>query len=59
LQHRSFALWHRQVVRRLGLRRDAAGCYAAAFLNGLAWNALNITIVVSLLIRARPRLALA
>jgi hypothetical protein len=32
---------------------DATGSYAAAFLNGLAWNALNITIMVSLLIRAR------
>jgi hypothetical protein len=53
LQHRPFARWRRQVVPR----RD--GFYAAAFLNGLAWNALNITIMVSLLIRARQRLALA
>jgi MFS family permease len=42
-----------------GVIFDATGSYAAAFLNGLAWNALNITIVVSLLIRARRRLALA
>jgi MFS family permease len=42
-----------------GVIFDATGSYAAAFLNGLAWNALNITIVVSLLIRARQRLALA
>src|SRR6266436_4526180 len=42
-----------------GVIFDATGSYAAAFLNGLAWQALNITIVVSLLIRARQRLALA
>jgi MFS family permease len=42
-----------------GVIFDATGSYAAAFLNGLGWNALNITIVVSLLIRARQRLALA
>jgi MFS family permease len=36
-----------------GVIFDATGSYAAAFLNGLAWNALNITIMVSLLIRAR------
>jgi MFS family permease len=42
-----------------GVIFDATGSYAAAFLNGLAWNALNITIMVSLLIRARQRLAMA
>jgi MFS family permease len=42
-----------------GVIFDATGSYAAAFLNGLGWNALNITIMVSLLIRARSRLALA
>ncbi len=42
-----------------GVIFDATGSYAAAFVNGLAWNALNIAIVVSLLIRARRRLALA
>src|SRR5258707_5835847 len=42
-----------------GVIFDATGSYAAAFLNGLGWNALNITIMVSLLIRARQRLALA
>jgi MFS family permease len=36
-----------------GVIFDATGSYAAAFLNGLAWNAVNITIVVSLLLRAR------
>jgi MFS family permease len=42
-----------------GVIFDATGSYAAAFLNGLAWNALNITIMVGMLIRARSRLALA
>jgi MFS family permease len=42
-----------------GVIFDATGSYAAAFLNGLGWNALNITIMVSLLIRARQRLAQA
>ena len=38
---------------------DATGSYAAAFVNGLGWNALNITIMVALLLRARSRLAMA
>jgi MFS family permease len=42
-----------------GVIFDATGSYGAAFLNGLAWNALNITIMVGLLIRARQRFALA
>ncbi len=42
-----------------GVIFDATGSYAAAFINGLGWNALNITIMVSLLIRARQRLAMA
>jgi MFS family permease len=42
-----------------GVIFDASGSYAAAFLNGLAWNALNIAIIAGLLIRARSRLALA
>ncbi len=42
-----------------GVIFDATGSYAAAFANGLAWNALNITIMLSLLIRARQRLAMA
>jgi MFS family permease len=42
-----------------GVIFDSTGSYAAAFLNGLAWNALNVTIMVALLIRARQRLALA
>src|SRR3978361_682253 len=36
-----------------GVIFDATGSYAAAFLNGVAWNLVNITIMVSLLIRAR------
>jgi MFS family permease len=39
-----------------GVIFDATGSYAAAFVNGLAWNALNITIVVGLLLLARQRL---
>jgi MFS family permease len=42
-----------------GVIFDATGSYAAAFVNGLGWNALNITIMVGLLIRARQRLAMA
>jgi MFS family permease len=42
-----------------GVIFDATGSYAAAFLNGLGWNALNITIVVGLLLRARSRLVMA
>jgi MFS family permease len=42
-----------------GVIFDATGSYAAAFLNGLGWNALNITIMVMLLLRARQRLVLA
>jgi MFS family permease len=38
-----------------GVIFDATGSYSAAFLNGLAWNALNITIVVGLLVLARQR----
>ena len=37
----------------------ATGSYAAAFVNGLGWNALNITTMVALLLRARQRLAMA
>jgi MFS family permease len=41
-----------------GVIFDATGSYGAAFLNGLAWNAVNITIMLSLLWRARQRLAM-
>jgi MFS family permease len=42
-----------------GVIFDSTGSYAAAFANGLGWNALNITIVLTLLIRSRSRLAMA
>jgi hypothetical protein len=42
-----------------GIIFDAAGSYAAAFVNGLGWNALNVTIMAALLLRARSRLGLA
>jgi MFS family permease len=42
-----------------GVIFDATGSYAAAFLNGLLWNALNATIMVALLIRSRQQLAMA
>jgi hypothetical protein len=42
-----------------GVIFDASGSYGAAFLSGLAWNALNITIMAALLIRARWRPELA
>jgi MFS family permease len=42
-----------------GVIFDATGSYAAAFTNGVAWNAVNIVIITALLIRARSRLALA
>jgi MFS family permease len=32
---------------------DLTGSYRAAFVNGLAWNLLNLAIVVWLLVRAR------
>jgi MFS family permease len=42
-----------------GVIFDATGSYSAAFANGLAWNAVNMTIVVGLLVRSRARVALA
>jgi MFS family permease len=42
-----------------GVIFDATGSYAAAFLNGLGWNALNVAIMALLLLRARQRLVLA
>jgi hypothetical protein len=38
-----------------GVIFDATGSYAAAFLNGLVWNAINVTIILALLLRARSR----
>ena len=40
-----------------GVIFDATGSYAAAFLNGVAWNAANVVIVATLLLRGRARLA--
>ena len=42
-----------------GLIFDATGSYRAAFLNGVAWNALNIGIALMLLMRSRRRPAFA
>ena len=38
---------------------DATGSYQAAFVNGIAWNAVNATIVLWLLYRRRSRVAFA
>jgi len=42
-----------------GVIFDSTGSYAAAFVNGLAWNALNVAIALGLLLRSRQRLVLA
>ncbi|UGY12182.1 MFS transporter [Bradyrhizobium septentrionale] len=42
-----------------GVIFDATGSYAAAFANGLAWNLLNVSIILLLLMRARQRVAIA
>ena len=42
-----------------GLVFDLTGSYRAAFLNGLAWNLVNVAIMVWLLQRTRRRLAYA
>jgi MFS family permease len=42
-----------------GVIFDATGSYAAAFANGLAWNGLNMAIMLALLFRSQGRLALA
>jgi len=38
-----------------GVIFDVTGSYAAAFANGLAWNVVNMVIVLSLLLRARSQ----
>jgi MFS family permease len=38
-----------------GVIFDVTGSYAAAFLNGVAWNAANVAIVATLLLRVRRR----
>ncbi|WP_375776416.1 MFS transporter [Bradyrhizobium sp. ma5] len=42
-----------------GVIFDATGSYAAAFANGLAWNLLNVSIILLLMMRSRQRLAIA
>ena len=42
-----------------GVIFDLTGSYRAAFLNGLGWNLVNVSIVGLLLIRSRQRRALA
>lgn len=42
-----------------GVIFDATGSYAAAFANGLAWNLLNVSIILLLMMRARQRVAIA
>lgn len=42
-----------------GLIFDMTGSYAAAFLNGVAWNAANVVIVTTLLLRGGARRAAA
>ncbi|MGX1346677.1 MFS family permease [Bradyrhizobium elkanii] len=42
-----------------GVIFDATGSYAAAFANGLAWNLLNVSIILLLMMRVRQRVALA
>ena len=34
---------------------DLTGSYRAAFLNGIAWNLLNVSITATLVYRSRPR----
>lgn len=38
---------------------DLTGSYQMAFVNGIAWNLLNVGIVLLVLLRGRPRLATA
>jgi MFS family permease len=42
-----------------GVIFDATGSYTAAFVNGFAWNVLNLAIMAMLLIRSQQRLAMA
>ena len=42
-----------------GVIFDMTGSYREAFLNGLAWNALNVAIVLLLLLRSRRRAVFA
>lgn len=40
-----------------GIIFDLTGSYAAAFLNGVAWNVVNVLVIGALLLRQRTRLA--
>src|SRR5579872_215424 len=42
-----------------GVIFDVTGSYAAAFLNGFGWNALNFNIVAGLLLRSKQQFAMA
>mgnify|MGYP003352386325 CR=1 FL=1 len=42
-----------------GAAFDYTGSYRMAFLNGLLWNLLNLSIVAFLMMRRRPTPALA
>lgn len=42
-----------------GLIYDLSGSYRLAFINGIAWNLLNIGLILTVMIRARPRPATA
>ena len=42
-----------------GVVFDLTGSYRAAFLNGIAFNLVNVSIATWLLRRSRPRLAVA
>jgi hypothetical protein len=42
-----------------GVIFDMTGSYRAAFLNGMAWNALNMGIALMLLLRSRRRAVFA
>jgi predicted MFS family arabinose efflux permease len=42
-----------------GVVFDLTGSYRAAFINGLLWNLVNVSVVVWLLRRGRPRFAAA
>ena len=33
---------------------DVTGSYAMAFVNGIAWNLMNIAVMVVILLRSRP-----
>ena len=38
---------------------DLTGSYAMAFLNGIAWNGLNLAVILVLMFRSRPKARLS